>query len=191
MTKETILVALSTSELVSLHNEYCEDNSLMDDYIYTFDEETINELFSNPWDALRAAHFGDISFNQDYFRFNGYGNIETLSDYEIESDLDWEAVSDWLEENPDKAFGYGLEYEEDEEDEEDTRTRILDYLQNNDPNGCYTDDLTEEPLTLAQAVANLDYYGAGGEARTDFENEMLERVKDWYTPGDYEKYIVV
>lgn len=56
--------------------------------LYSFDEGTINDMFSNPWEALRASHFGDISFTDDYFRFNGYGNIETLSDWQIDEDFE-------------------------------------------------------------------------------------------------------
>lgn len=75
---------MNTYEKVQAVNEHYENQGYCDDTIYSFDEDTINELFSNPWDALRAAHFGDINFTDDYFQFNGYGNIETLSDWKID-----------------------------------------------------------------------------------------------------------
>jgi len=75
---------METYEKVQAINENLESQGYYDDIIYLFDEDTINELFSNPWDALRATHFGDTNFTDDYFRFNGYGNIETLSDWKID-----------------------------------------------------------------------------------------------------------
>lgn len=75
---------MKTYEKVQALNEHYENLGYDDDMIYSFDEDTINELFSNPWDALRATHFGDANFTDDYFQFNGYGNIETLSDWKID-----------------------------------------------------------------------------------------------------------
>lgn len=75
---------MATHDKVQAINDYLENQGYQDDTIYYFDEHTINDLFSNAWDAVRACHFGDINFTHDYFRFNGYGNIETLSDWEID-----------------------------------------------------------------------------------------------------------
>lgn len=75
---------MNTHDKVQAINENLENQGYYDDMIYSFDEDTINELFSNPWDALRGAHFGDVNFTDDYFQFNGYGNIETLSDWKID-----------------------------------------------------------------------------------------------------------
>jgi len=75
---------MNTYEKVQALNEHYENLGYSDETIYSFDEDTINELFSNPWDALRATHFGDVNFTDDYFHFNGYGNIETLSDWKID-----------------------------------------------------------------------------------------------------------
>ncbi len=79
---------MNTADKVQAINDHLENQGYNDDMIYTFDEDTINELFSNPWDALRATHFGDTNFSDDYFRFNGYGNIETLSDWKIEKEFE-------------------------------------------------------------------------------------------------------
>lgn len=112
-TAENITSTLTVNELVNLYNDYCLNNNYYDDQIYNFDEDTINGVFSNPWDALRSATFGDVNFSDDYFYFNGYGNIETLSDYEIENNLDWPNVTEWLNENEEIAEQYGLEVGED------------------------------------------------------------------------------
>lgn len=75
---------MRTQDKVQAINEWNESQGYGDDTIYDFDEFTINDMFSNAWDALRASHFGEINFTHDYFRFNGCGNIETLSDWEID-----------------------------------------------------------------------------------------------------------
>lgn len=79
---------MNTAHKVQAINEHLESQGYYDDMIYTFDEDGINEMFSNPWDALRACHYGDVDFTHGYFRFNGYGNIETLSDWQIDEDFE-------------------------------------------------------------------------------------------------------
>lgn len=76
---------MTTADKVQAINEQMENQGYYDDMIYDFDEYTINEFFNSPFEALRACHFGDVSFTDDYFRFDGYGNIETLSDWQIDS----------------------------------------------------------------------------------------------------------
>jgi len=88
---------MNTYEKVQALNEHYENLGYSDDMIYSFDEDTINEMFPNPWDALRATHFGDVNFTDDYFHFNGYGNVETLSDWKIDemyNEIETEVVED-------------------------------------------------------------------------------------------------
>ena len=79
-------------------NEYLSENNYMDDYIYSFDE--IDDVLSGmqPFEIIRMAHFGTISFNDDYFRFNGYGNIESVNDYTIQDEYETD-VKAWMIEN--------------------------------------------------------------------------------------------
>lgn len=76
-------------------NEYLEENGYMDNYIYSFDE--IDDVLSGmqPFDIIRMAYFGSISWNDDYFRFNGYGNIETVNDYTIQDEYETD-VKRWM-----------------------------------------------------------------------------------------------
>jgi hypothetical protein len=55
--------------------------------VWDNDEFTINELFANPYEALRSSYYGDYNFNDSLIRFNGYGNIESLSNYDYEIEL--------------------------------------------------------------------------------------------------------
>lgn len=79
---------MNTADKVQSLNEHYENLGYHDDTIYSFDKDTINEIFTSPFEALRACHYGDVNFTHNYFRFNGYGNIETLSDWQIDEDFE-------------------------------------------------------------------------------------------------------
>ena len=102
---------MTTQDKVQAINEWNDQNGYGDDIIYDFDEHTVNDMFSNAWSIVQAIHFGNVNYSHGYFKFNGYGNIETLSDWEIESELDWNSVSEWLNENPEIAENHGIEVE--------------------------------------------------------------------------------
>ena len=68
------------------------------DEYYDFDEDTINEIFSSPYDALRACFFGNVYFTDDYFKFDGYGNIKTVNEIPYD-DYDEAIMERWIEEN--------------------------------------------------------------------------------------------
>lgn len=83
------------------------------------DMDSFNDYLDNPWEAVRSAFYGGRygfdrdSFNptDDYFRFNGYGNVESipyLDDY-LKDMIDEESFYDWCVEQ-----GY---FESDEDDE--------------------------------------------------------------------------
>lgn len=103
---------------------------MLDDYGMEYLQETdsdnepismddFNEFFSDCWEAVRSAIYGGRwgfdrdSFNptDDYFRFNGYGNVESIpyiEDY-LKDMIDEESFYDWCVEQ-----GY---FESDEDDE--------------------------------------------------------------------------
>ena len=71
-------------ELTSIISEInCYNGSLPWLECYDNDEYIINEIFSSPAEALRSAYFGDYDYNKPYFKFNGYGNIESLDEYDL------------------------------------------------------------------------------------------------------------
>ena len=66
------------------------DGSLENLEYYEMDQ--FNELMSghDPEFIAHRIHFGDFNPTHDYFRFNGYGNIETISNWELERVMkDW------------------------------------------------------------------------------------------------------
>lgn len=52
------------------------------------DEDFFNTYFyNNPMEAVRSVSFGSYNFNDEYVRFNGYGNLETLDEYDLYREL--------------------------------------------------------------------------------------------------------
>lgn len=68
---------MSDSDLLQVYNNICDEQFYSDDMIYSMDE--LNELLSgwDPFDIARAIYYGDCCPQHDYFKFNGYGNIES------------------------------------------------------------------------------------------------------------------
>ena len=81
---------LDDSTKISIRNEYCVDcNS--DEEIFPFDESFFEDLFSGAKaiDVARAVFFGNIqSWNDEYIKFNGYGNLESMSTYDAVKDTE-------------------------------------------------------------------------------------------------------
>ena len=80
-----IILSLSDADFVELFNRYCEDNDLMDDYIYSMDEFDEIMTGKSPWEIARCAYYsGKFCPAHDYFWFNGYGNLESSDSPEYE-----------------------------------------------------------------------------------------------------------
>ena len=63
------------------------DGSL--DFLEYFDndEEFFNTFFyNNPNEAVRSAYYGDYHYCDKYVCFNGYGNLESFNDYDLEKE---------------------------------------------------------------------------------------------------------
>lgn len=74
-----VLESMNTAEIITIHNEYCEASNNVDDYIYSMNE--LDEIMGNmkPSEILRACFYGkEFCPNHDYFRFNGYANLESF-----------------------------------------------------------------------------------------------------------------
>ena len=108
---------LSTSEKVSIYNEYQLEHGDPDDMLNSFDEDFFNTYFEGkPMDAVRAAYFGEIHWADEYIRFNGYGNLESVSSFSVD-----EIIEDEIEEifnHPDTWEDYIEENEEEDTEEE-------------------------------------------------------------------------
>ena len=57
--------------------------------VYNNNEEFFDMFFEGrPAEVARAIYYGDFNYNDNYIKFNGYGNLESLSEYEYEELLE-------------------------------------------------------------------------------------------------------
>lgn len=111
-------------------DEFLDSQNRFDDRLYSFDEYTINELFSNktPFEMLQEGVGATVNWSDDYFYFDGYGHIHTeynsVEYYKgiINEDEFKEFIlkNDYFDDYP---YPEEEDFEiEDEEDEEDDNT---------------------------------------------------------------------
>lgn len=121
---------------VALSND-CVEDGYDGEHIYDNDEETFDELYSTPSEAISSLHY-QYSFDDDYCYEDGYGKLVSFSDDgEIKyEDLPLASVEDMAEyfyNHPTSLkeyhefdewydaveYGIGVDDEEEEEDEEE------------------------------------------------------------------------
>ena len=77
------------------------DGALDNLAVYENDDEFFQIFFeSKVMEAVRAVSYGDYNFMEEFVRFNGYGNIESLTEREWHQELEDEAddiVEQYLE----------------------------------------------------------------------------------------------
>ena len=116
---------LTDREKIAIYNEYCLEHGDSDKMLYDFDEEFFEMAFENKgyMEVARATFFGNIqNWSDEYIRFNAYGNLESLSEYDAV-----EVAEDHVNEiyEYEDVWNYNIEDEEDEdEEEEDEETYI-------------------------------------------------------------------
>ena len=82
-----------TDDMICDYNEYL-SNHYPDNYVYSDLDEMLEGY--DPVTAAKMIYFGNVkNWCDDYFRFNGYGNIESLSAYELKKEI--AADTDFLE----------------------------------------------------------------------------------------------
>ena len=50
------------------------------------DDSFFNTFFCNPSEAVRSSYYGNYNYCDKYVKFNGYGNLESFNDYELEKE---------------------------------------------------------------------------------------------------------
>ena len=115
---------MNDSDLVAVHNEYCDKVSYYDDRIYDMYE--INDLLygRSPLEIITDAR--DVDANDSYIRYDGYGNLES-TDYPQDW-MDLDEIADYIVENDEALYNDDIrdlldeieaENEEEEEEEEE------------------------------------------------------------------------
>ena len=86
------------STLLQAYSEYCSNNGY--DSVYDNDDDSINMMFTDSYDAIRAAFYGDYNLSHAYFTFNGYGNLQSFEYLDSDnSPIDIEELSQWIVDN--------------------------------------------------------------------------------------------
>ena len=75
---------LSFGEKMTIYNEYCSEVG-SDDGIYDFDDVFFDTYFNSKAEVCRATVFGSVNYSHDYIKFDGYGNLESISKHDAES----------------------------------------------------------------------------------------------------------
>jgi hypothetical protein len=90
---------IDCDDMLSSYNEWLLNEHRGDDYIYTDLEEMLHGYSTT--DIVRIIAFGKYNALDNYYRFDGYGNMESLTDTEIEDEMkDNTAFLEWyIEEN--------------------------------------------------------------------------------------------
>ena len=72
--------------------------------VYENDEEFFDIFFKGrPAEVARAIYYGDFNYNDEYIKFNAYGKLKTLSEYDYE---------ELLKENVEEVIDCLIEYVE-------------------------------------------------------------------------------
>ena len=50
---------------------------------YVNDDDFFENMFKTKNDAVRAVCFGNYNYTDDFVKFNGYGNLESYSKYQV------------------------------------------------------------------------------------------------------------
>ena len=91
----------STDELVDAWNLRCEKKGYMDEFIENM--SSFDEMFQNlsPLEIIDRVRGCNFCTGDDYFAFNGYGNLESFSYAEDYSCFSYEELAEYLVDNGD------------------------------------------------------------------------------------------
>lgn len=123
--RETIknrLRGLDFDALIPIWNGYCDDNRDTESFVFCNDDTELDANFDGmpAHEIIRMVSYGDYNFADEYFSFNGYGNLVSFESLEDDKcTICVEDLANWLEGNDDLLEQYGLNYDDDEEDDDD------------------------------------------------------------------------
>ena len=108
-------------------NEIMDDLNYYDEQVYTMYD--LDEMFlKSPYDAIRCAFYGErfnftndnFNPNDDYFTFNGYGNLVSIDRYYLQEYFDEykDIILEYVNNNEIYLDGVD-EYDDDDDDDDD------------------------------------------------------------------------
>jgi hypothetical protein len=121
-----------SDQMVQLNNWYADEQNCPDDQIYSNDANFFADVYGRDiMEAVRAVSYGEYNYNDDWVKFNGYGNLVTMG--RVREDDLCESVDIIAEEVADNFSKYDhlfdlkeddFEEEEEEETDEDDDTHL-------------------------------------------------------------------
>ena len=157
------------SILMQSYCDYSAENGY--DSVYDNDEDSINMMFDNTHNALRAAFYGDYNPSHAYFTFNGYGNLQSFEYLDSDnSPIDISELAQWLI-SEDKLSDYDI-----------TVTTLDDMLASIEDN--LTDDSNmlhslKDYLNIGYDIEKVSLLGA------DYETSLIDETIDFISDYDY------
>lgn len=77
------LDGLDDSDLIGAYNEFSDEIGW--EPYYNNDDELFCDM--DPMEAVRCTYYGNYNFMDEYAKFNGYGNIDTYSTYQVRENI--------------------------------------------------------------------------------------------------------
>ena len=115
-------------DIITAYNQYLSESNC--DEFLPNDEETFDDLFKTPMEAVMEVLHGDYEENDDYIKLNGYGHIVSYSSSEVVYEaLDDSNFIDWLKDNYDSWDDLAdlIELLNDEENQEYIKNKASEY----------------------------------------------------------------
>ena len=98
ITRQDIYDLSSVQDLMTLWNEYCNENSMWDDYLEHNDDDFLSRF--TPLEIAQKVSYGDYNYTDDFITFDGRGNFKTLHYWsELLDYIDLDAMIDWVNDN--------------------------------------------------------------------------------------------
>lgn len=87
---------MTTNESIHSYNAYLDENRYQEDKIYFL--EDIDEILGDikPSEMLQLFANGIYNSSDDYFRFDGYGNIITMDEFDVLDHIDVNNITEYL-----------------------------------------------------------------------------------------------
>lgn len=150
--KEIITNFWDNDVIIAAWNERCSECD-MDDYINSNEDYNLNDIFSESAEAIRATYYGHYEYNNSYFVFNAYGNLDSFDYWDDDySPVDLETLIDYIIDNGDANMP--TEIDSDDLAEyfvEEYIDRLDKWVKNGDTEfvlGCIEDICEEETFDL-------------------------------------------
>lgn len=96
----TIISEMDFDDLIELSNYYTEQVGAWD-YVYAMDDFDIIMCDNTPTEIAHMILFGNFRTTDDYFWFNGYGNLESGSSTYVQLPTEITDIVNYIVENDD------------------------------------------------------------------------------------------